>query len=136
MILWRHCFFQKPTKLLSGFLPYYIVGRNPNNNFIGSWEKQCLHKIISVFTDLYYLPMMFLFRHLFLKGCGLHKSQVWTRDWRDFGRIFHCFFVVFWHFFLYFCWWNWSCNIWLFLDYFRTTLFRSTVGVTLLLKNE
>ena len=37
---------------MSGFLPYYIVGRNPVNNFVGFWEKRCLHKIISVFITI------------------------------------------------------------------------------------
>ena len=36
----------------SGFLSYGIVGRKLDNNFVGFWEKLCLHKSISVFTDL------------------------------------------------------------------------------------
>ena len=34
IILWRYQFSQKPTKLLSGFLPYDIVSRNPENDFV------------------------------------------------------------------------------------------------------
>ena len=44
---------KKQRYSLSDFLPYAIVGRNPDNYFVGYWEKRCLHKVISVFTDLY-----------------------------------------------------------------------------------
>ena len=53
MILWRHRSNQKPIKLLSRLLPYGILGRNPDNNFVSFWETRWLHKILSVFTDLY-----------------------------------------------------------------------------------
>ena len=54
-------FLPKPTKLLSEFLPYDKVGRNPDNNLVDFWEKRCLHKIISVFTDLYQRQRHFIF---------------------------------------------------------------------------
>ena len=30
------------------------IDRNPDKNYEAFWSKRCLHKIISVFTDLYY----------------------------------------------------------------------------------
>ena len=50
-------FFFLKSKSISSFLLKVSKnrkeGRNPDNNFIGFWEKRCLHKILSVFTDLY-----------------------------------------------------------------------------------
>ena len=54
-------------------VPYDIVGRNPDNNFVGFWEKQCFHKIISIFTDLYNIFKEFLdfsFAPQSIKNCS------------------------------------------------------------------
>ena len=94
MILWRHRFSQEQTKFLSGFLPYDIVGRNHDNNFVGFWDKRCLHKTITVFSDLYYIFTIVDFKFN-LHLCNISILSMQQRDATKKRLLFLPLFLLF-----------------------------------------